>query len=358
MSHPIIMDLLGHVISAEEAEMLQHNAVSGVLLFSRNVADRQQLCLLTQAIHALRPDVIIMIDHEGGNVQRIQRHGFRSLMSARSHGDVYNRDPIVGLDMAREYGEIMAQDLQACGIDVSLAPVLDLHDATSRIIGQLDRAFHADPDVITKLATAYIEGMHAAGMPSVGKHFPGHGSCGADSHRELPVNHKTSEDLRASDLKPFIQLIKHQTLDGVMPAHVLYPSIDSAHATGYSRHWLQDILRDELHFDGLIISDCLGMTGADIGDLKTRAHRALHSGCDVLIVANQTRAALKQLINDIADNLNPQSAARIERFKQGIKRFQTQTTQPRSGYGSNFLNSTAYSTEETLFNPQNPTQSI
>ena len=340
MSHPIIMDLIGHVISAEEEEILQHNAISGVLLFSRNVADREQLGRLTQTIHTLRPDLIIMIDHEGGYVQRIQRHGFRSLMSAR------------------EYGEIMANDVQTCGIDLSLAPVLDLHQATSRIIGQLDRAFHTDPDVVTKLATAYIAGMHSAGMPSVGKHFPGHGSCGADSHRELPINHKTSDDLRASDLNPFIQLIKHQILDGVMPAHVLYPSIDSEHATGYSRHWLQDILRDELHFDGLIISDCLGMTGADIGDLKTRARRALHAGCDVLIVANQTRAALKQLLKDIEDHVNPESAARIERFKQGIKRFQTPTAQPQSEYGSNFLNATAYSTEETLFNPQNPTQSI
>ncbi|MCX7114699.1 MAG: beta-N-acetylhexosaminidase [Gammaproteobacteria bacterium] len=355
MPHSLIIDITGLTITPEEETILKHPHVGGVLLFTRNVQNREQLCALTAAIHQLRPDVFITIDHEGGYVQRIMRNGFTPLMSAGWHGRIFDKHQKTGLEMARDAGLCMAEELLACEIDSSLGPILDLYHRDSKIIGQLDRAFHANPDFVVQLATAYIEGMHEARMPSVGKHYPGHGTCIADSHRELPVNHKTKEALEASDLKPFVELINHHALDALMPAHIVYPAIDSEHATTYSRRWLQDILREKLHFTGPVISDCLGMTGADIGSLQERATAALLAGCDMLIVANQSRATLQQLLNDLPDNLNPQSAERIERFKLGMKRFQSPQAKRQTTTLSDFFPSEEISTPSDA---RNPTQSV
>lgn len=347
MPYSVIMDVLSHALSSEETQMLMHPNVAGVLLFTRNVLHREQLLQLTQSIHSHRPDVMIMIDHEGGNVQRIQRMGFTPLMSAGWHGRIFDQDQNTGLAIAKQAGQIMAQELLACGIDLSLAPILDVHHDDSKIIGQLDRSFHKNPDSIIQLARAYIQGMHQAGMPAVGKHFPGHGSCLGDSHIELPHNHKTAQELRDTDLKPFIELIRDKTLDGVMPAHVVYPAIDH-HAAGYSSRWLRDILREELHFDGIVMSDCLGMKGADIGDLNTRAKQALTAGCDLLIVANQTRETLAAFIEQLDDSDSSHRVARVTKFKKKIKR----PTTPSKHHSS------SYETLPLHHDPLNPTQQV
>lgn len=209
MAGIVIVDLLGPEITPEEQEILAHPNVAGVILFERNVMqfDRNGLLQLTATIRALRPDIFIMTDHEGGNIQRFRRMGFRPLMSAGSIGRAYTLNQEVGVALAHQEGRQMAQDLLDCGIDVSLAPVLDLGTDQSSIIGGLDRAFHHDPIHVTRLAQSYIEGMHQAHMPAVGKHFPGHGSCESDSHRALPTLDKTREAMNVTDLKPFIDLI-------------------------------------------------------------------------------------------------------------------------------------------------------
>ena len=320
MPNTVVIDLLSFSISEEEKNLLLHPEVGGLLLFTRNIQSRAQLSALIASVRQIRSDIIIMIDHEGGYVQRIQRHGFTSLPAAKHYGTLFDLSPDVGLEFARVQGHVMASELIACGIDLSLAPVLDLHNPDSQVIGQLDRAFHADPDTLTALANAFIQGMHEAGMPSVGKHFPGHGSCVGDSHLTVPTNHKSVDELWRSDLKPFIDLIESNALDGIMPAYVLYPAIDSANTAGYSSRWLGHILRDELKFDGLVISDCLGMKGADVGDLPTRAQQALDAGCDLLIAGNQERATLLHLLNNISQARVPERERRFNAFKDKITR--------------------------------------
>ncbi len=352
MPHTIIMSLVGPEITSEESELIMHPNVAGVILFTRNVTDRVQLRRLTQQIHALNPEIIVVTDHEGGFIQRFLRMGFTPLISAGRHGRNYDKNPQFALEIAFEEGKTMAEELLACGIDLSLAPVLDLHHPDSTIIGQLDRAFHADPDIIIQLSKAYIRGMHDAHMPAVGKHFPGHGACVTDSHRELPVNNKTELALRETDLKPFIELMKDNKLDCVMPAHVLYPNVDSLHATTYSRRWLQDILREELKFNGLVMSDCLGMKGADIGNLVTRAEKALE-GCDVLIAANQEPAVLKQLLEAIPLS-HPDE--RFNTFKQHMQRFQP--NRKARGESNEFFKAEPQELEAERFDPLNPTQNV
>ncbi|OYV54792.1 MAG: beta-N-acetylhexosaminidase, partial [Legionella sp. 21-45-4] len=313
--HPtLIIDLAGLVLTPAEIALIQHPGIAGILLFGRNIQNRTQLQHLTASIHALRPDVFIAIDHEGGFIQRIQRMGFRALPSARVLGEVYDLNPHVAITLAEQYGQIMARDLMACGIGVSFAPVLDLHDLQSPVIGQLDRAFHHDPDAIIALASATVRGMHKAGMCAIGKHFPGHGSCFEDSHVAIPVNHKSLDELRESDLKPFQALIKAGLLDGIMPAHVIYTQIDPDFAAGFSPLWLQEQLREKLAFNGLVISDCLGMKGADIGDLNQRANQALLAGCELLIVSHHSPADILNLLNHLPEP-STELQARLHAFQ-------------------------------------------
>jgi beta-N-acetylhexosaminidase len=313
MPNIFVVDLLGTAISAEEKIILQHPNVGALLLFTRNFNDPAQLHNLIKSVKNIRADIFIAVDHEGGIVQRLQRHGFRCIPAARVYGDVYDLNAEVGIQLAEQYGEIMARDLLAYGINLSLAPVIDLHDV-SNVIAKLDRAFHRDPDVVVTLAAAFIRGMHKAGMPAVGKHFPGHGSVPSDSHIAQPVSSASAEELRQTDLKPFLDLIAKNALAAVMPAHVKYTAIDPKHAAGFSKIWLNNILRDELKFEGLVLSDCLGMAGADIGNLHERARQALIAGCDMLIVCNQTRHLLQQLLETFNFEQPAESLQRITAF--------------------------------------------
>lgn len=348
MTSTAVIDILGSEITLEEKKILEHPAVAGVILFERNVAQyhRENLTQLTRTLHTLRPDIFIMTDHEGGHIQRFRRMGFRPLMSAGSIGRAYDLNPEVGLQLAYQEAQTMAQNLLDAGIDASLAPVIDLDTIVCRIIGGLDRSFHQDPVHLTRLASSYIQGMRSVHMPSIGKHFPGHGSCEGDSHQTLPTLSKTRDELYQTDLKPFIDLIAQDALDAIMPAHIVYPNIDPHHATTYSTMWLKTILKHELNFKGLVISDCLGMKGADIGSLSARAEQALESGCDLLIVANQTRAKLAELLNALPKNTNPQT---IEHFKSKMARF-------NGHLKTNHIESV--SIEIVQPDPHNPTQTI
>jgi beta-N-acetylhexosaminidase len=286
-----MLDLLSTQASEEELIQLKHPMVGGVILFSRNFSDRPQLISLIQSIRRVRTDLIIAVDHEGGRVQRF-RDGFTCIPAM---GDIL---PFAANDMslakkwAVELGFLMAIELLACDIDLSFAPVLDLN-RVSEVIGK--RAFSSEPSEVIELAGSFIEGMHQAGMASVGKHFPGHGSVIADSHVAQPYDERSKEEIFEVDMQPFKRLIANGQLHGVMPAHVIYPKVDPSPA-GFSTYWLQQVLRDQLNFNGVIFSDDLGMKGAGVvGGYKARAQAALDAGCNMILICNDAKGATEVL---------------------------------------------------------------
>lgn len=282
----IMLDLKGLSIDAQEREILQHQQVGGVILFSRNYASPQQLTDLVASIKQCNDQLLVAVDQEGGRVQRFREH-FLALPPLRAVGLEYERDPERGLAAAKLCAWAMAAELMQYGIDISFAPVLDLFDANSPVIK--DRAFAADGIKVSELGMAYIEGMHEAGMAATGKHFPGHGMVMADSHTELPRDERNLDEIRRHDLVPFAHCIN--SLDAIMPAHIVYPKIDQ-HCAGFSRVWIQELLRKELGFDGVVFSDDLTMNAAhSAGSVAQRADLALAAGCDMVLVCNEPRQA-------------------------------------------------------------------
>ena len=302
---PLMVDLAGTEVSAEERELLRHPLVGGVILFTRNYVDPTQLTTLVSAIHAVRsPPLIVAVDQEGGRVQRF-RTGFSLLPPARRIGHQFDLEPRAGVALARSLGWLMAAELRAHGVDISFAPCVDLDLKVSEVIGE--RAFHASPDAVAQLAGAWMHGMRDAGMAATAKHFPGHGAVVADSHLTLPVDRRTLPDL-APDLTPYRRLIANG-LPGVMAAHVLFPDVDSVPAS-LSGRWIRDVLRGDLGFQGVVFSDDLSMGGAAAayGDVVSRARQALSAGCDMLPVCNN-RASVLELLARL--NLEPQPASSL-----------------------------------------------
>lgn len=306
-----MLDVRELELQADEHEIINHPLVGGVILFSRNYESPEQITALCQSIRdAKSSPLLIAVDQEGGRVQRF-RKGFTLLPASHQIGEIYDTDQTQAKVLASTAGWLMASELLAVGIDFSFAPVLDLYKGVSQVIG--DRAFHRKPEVITLLAKQYIKGMKQAGMSSVGKHFPGHGSVEEDSHVAIPRDSRRFEDIQMSDIIPFENLIL-ANLHAIMPAHVIYPNIDPLPA-GFSKFWLQQILREQLNFNGVIFSDDLSMTGAEIaGDYLDRVKAALAAGCDMALICNQQSEAIKVL-----DNLNvepnPSSHARLMRMR-------------------------------------------
>jgi len=282
----LMLDMEGTVLTAEDRQILRQPQVCGLILFARNMEHRKQVQELCAAVRKLRSDLLLAVDQEGGRVQRL-REGFIRLPPMRRLGGC-GADAV---QLAQQCGWLMANEVLAAGLDFSFAPVLDLDYGHSEVIG--DRAFADEAQRVTELAGAFIRGMNEAGMAACGKHFPGHGHVQADSHLALPVDGRSLEQIRQSCLQPFIQLAPQ--LSAVMPAHVVYDQVDNLPA-GFSRRWLQDILRAESGFDGLIFSDDLTMQGAAcVGDLRARSEAALEAGCDVALVCND-RAAAEQAL--------------------------------------------------------------
>ncbi|GGX77707.1 beta-hexosaminidase [Litchfieldella qijiaojingensis] len=282
---PVMLDLEGPSLKRAEREMLQHPEVGGVILFARNIEDAHQVQALCACLRRLRPDLLLAIDQEGGRVQRL-REGVTRLPSMRRLAEGYDEDPQAALQRCQDAGWLLGMEMAACGLDLSFAPVLDVDGGTSTVIG--DRSFSRDPQAVALLGGAFITGLHEAGMVAVGKHFPGHGGVAADSHIELPIDSRSLDELRQRDLFPFAELASH--LDGVMPAHVIYPAFDERPA-GFSPNWL-GFLREDLGFRGAIFSDDLSMAGATVaGDPGSRALAALNAGCDMVLVCNDREAA-------------------------------------------------------------------
>lgn len=303
---PVILDLKGHELLKDEHELLRHKQCGGVILFARNYDNVEQVTRLTQAIKAVRPELLIYVDQEGGRVQRM-RDGFLNLPPLASLGVLYEREPLAAIQRAEQLGWLMASECLAVGVDVSFAPVLDLNYENSEVIG--DRALHAQADVVAALASAYVDGMHQAGMAAVGKHYPGHGYVNADSHHELPIDSREYEQIHAMDLKPFVALVKHG-IDGLMPAHIIYEQC-APEPAGFSSFWVQQILRMKIGFDGVVFSDDLTMEGAARAgaSIIDRADAALGAGCDVVLVCNDQNKA-QNALDGLAEFAMPAASQR------------------------------------------------
>jgi beta-N-acetylhexosaminidase len=287
---PLMLDVSGYELTHEEIDILDHPLVGGLILFSRNYYDQKQLSDLVQHIRSIaRNDMVIATDHEGGRVQRF-REGFSKIpamgsIALQSHENVQRSD-----FLCEQFGWLMAAELLAFDIDISFAPVLDIH-GVSEVIG--DRSFHQQPEIIVQLASGFIKGMHRAGMSATGKHFPGHGNVLEDSHIAMPVDKRSKEDIFALDMEIFKAIHQQGLLDAVMPAHVIYPDVDDLPA-GFSQKWIKQILRQELDFNGVVFSDDLSMQGAvQMGNIVDRAELAIEAGCDMVLVCNDPKGASK-----------------------------------------------------------------
>lgn len=291
MLGPVVVDIAGPRLSAADRERLRHPLVGMVILFARNYSSPAQLRSLCAEIHELRePALVIAVDHEGGRVQRF-RAGFTHLPAMAALGRLWDRDVLGACRAALAAGFVLGTELRAHGVDLSFTPVLDLDWGRSAVIG--DRAFHADARVVSLLAGQLDHGLALAGMGNCGKHFPGHGWAEADSHVAVPVDERPLEEILRHDALPYASL--GIGLDAVMPAHVIYPAVDPLPA-GFSRRWIQEILRGRLGFDGAVFSDDLSMQGARVaGDLLESAQAALAAGCDLILVCNDEAGAARVL---------------------------------------------------------------
>lgn len=304
MQGSLMLDIAGTWLTAEDRRLLRQPEVGGLILFARNIEHPAQVRELCTAIRRLRPDLLLAVDQEGGRVQRL-RQGFVRLPAMRTFAAHEDAE-----QLAEHCGWLMATEVLAAGLDLSFAPVLDLDHGRSGVIGS--RAFEGDPEDAARLAGAFIRGMHAAGMAATGKHFPGHGWAEADSHVAIPTDDRGLKEIRERDMLPFRQL--RGELDALMPAHVIYPKVDERPA-GFSRRWLQDILRGELGFDGVIFSDDLSMAGAHVaGDAAARIEAALRAGCDMGLVCNDRAAA--ELALSALQRLGASPAPRLARMRR------------------------------------------
>ena len=307
----VMLDIEGTQLTAEEEARLCHPLVGGVILFTRNYESPSQLTKLTAAIHALRsPTLLIAVDHEGGRVQRF-RDGFTKIPPMRELGKLWDDHPKRARHLAQKTGLVLASELRACGVDFSFTPVLDMDYGQSSVIG--NRAFHSEPQAIAELAHSLLLGLKHGGMPTVGKHFPGHGYVQADSHLDIPVDEREFVDIEMADLIPFRQMVDYG-LTAVMPAHVIYPKVDSRPA-GFSPVWLKNVLREELGFEGCIFSDDLSMEGASVaGGIVERAEAALQAGCDMVLVCNNPESA-EELLQGLQWEMPATSRARLARMR-------------------------------------------
>ena len=297
---PLLLDIAGTHLDATDRRRLQHPLTGGLVLFARNWIDRAQLTALTTEVKAIRPDLLICVDHEGGRVQRFRSDGFTHLPAMAVLGDLWMADAMAATNAATAAGYVLGAELRACGVDLSFTPVLDLAHGGSTVIG--NRAFHRDARVVSLLAKSLMHGLLQAGMANCGKHFPGHGFVAADSHVAVPVDQRSLKTILADDAKPYEWL--STSLASVMPAHVIYPKVDAAPA-GFSARWLQQILRGELGFQGAIFSDDLSMAGAQVaGGTLAGALAALGAGCDLVLLCNQSvvegGAAVDALLEGLA----------------------------------------------------------
>lgn len=277
---PVMIDISGTTLSQYDKEKIAHPNTGAIILFARNYAEPTQVAELCRQIKAARNGaILIAVDQEGGRVQRFQ-NGFTRLPPVAAYAE--------NSALTEDAGWLMASELLVLGVDFSFAPVLDIDCGVSQIIG--NRSFSTNCALTCQLASTFRKGMQSAGMAATGKHFPGHGAVALDSHLALPVDERDFDSIYSKDILPFKQLIQ-EGLEGIMPAHVVYPAIDELPA-GFSAIWINEVLRKQLGFNGAVFSDDLSMEGAAcVGDFTERAKLARQAGCDMILVCNNESAA-------------------------------------------------------------------
>jgi beta-N-acetylhexosaminidase len=309
---PAVIDVVGTALTDEDRERLRHPAAGAVILFSRNYESPEQLTQLVEDIARLRePQLVVCVDHEGGRVQRF-RQGFSAIPAMRELGRLWDRDRESAKEAARAAAYVIGAELGAHGIDFSFAPVLDLDYGGSSVIG--DRALHFDPNAVGALAAEIIHGFADAGMGAVAKHFPGHGFATADTHHDVARDERPLAEILKKDMAPY-RLAIEAGVAGIMPAHVIYPQCD-AEPAGYSKYWLQEVLRAKLGFQGLVFSDDLSMAGAStVGGPPERARAALAAGCDMVLLCNDPEGQ-----NKLLESLGGRAMAQPERLDRMRKK--------------------------------------
>ena len=293
----MVVDVLGPVLTDEDRERIRHPAAGAAILFARNYEHPDQLKLLTEDIERQRePALPVCVDHEGGRVQRF-REGFTAIPPMRTLGKLWDRDRDVAREAATSIGYVVASELGAHGVDFSFAPVLDLDYGGSSVIG--DRALHFDPTAVGALGACLVRGFAQGGVAAVAKHFPGHGYAEADSHVAVPRDERSFKEIARKDIVPYKAVIE-AGVAAVMPAHVIYPQVD-AEPAGYSKYWLQEVLRGKLGFEGLVFSDDLSMEGAAVaGGPPERARAAIGAGCDMVLLCNNPKG-LDELLESLKE---------------------------------------------------------
>lgn len=277
----LIIDFAGPQLEASDLELLRKPEVGGAILFARNFENRKQVGELVAEIRAVKSDALICVDQEGGRVQRFIQ-GFARLPSLQKIRRYLEAFSDRQQEVLSSLAWLMAVEVLSTGVDLSFAPVLDLDESNSRVIG--DRSFSPDPEQTITLAKDYLQAMRDAGMATTGKHFPGHGAVAGDSHHEQPIDNRSYAQIAATDMRPFVELAEQ--LDALMPAHLVYPQVDSQPA-GFSKVWIEKILRQDLAYTGVVFSDDLSMAGAaSAGSGVDRARAAIQAGCDLLLVCN------------------------------------------------------------------------
>jgi beta-N-acetylhexosaminidase len=297
---PLIVDIAGTELTGEDKNLLVHPLVGGVILFSRNYISKNQIKDLILQIKGLprKISLLICVDQEGGRIQRFKKN-FTQLPSLQNIGDCWktsdSRSISLSLQKAFDSAKTLAFELREVGVDFSFTPVLDINWGRSDVIG--DRSISSDPYIVSSIASSIINGLMSQGMKNCGKHFPGHGWAKADSHFDKVVDKRKLIQLNKTDLVPYQMLARSKLLNSVMPAHVIYPEIDSNPA-GFSKIWLQEILRKQIKFDGLIISDDLSMKATELyGSILDRVQISLESGCDAILLCNDRKSVI-QVLNE------------------------------------------------------------
>jgi beta-N-acetylhexosaminidase len=289
-----ILGCAGKTLSEEEVAFFRDVKPWGFILFARNVEGPDQVRALTAALRETvgREDAPILIDQEGGRVQRLVPPHWNRYPPGRAYGALVSRDPALARDITRLGARLIAHDLAALGINVDCVPVLDVPDPQGHeIIG--DRAYGDTPEQVATLGRAAAEGLIAGGVLPVIKHIPGHGRAKADSHLELPVVEASYEDLDARDFPPFRVL---SDMPMAMTAHVIYTAIDRKRPATTSKKAIKRVIRDAIGFDGLLMSDDLSMKALS-GDFEQRARDSLAAGCDVVLHCNGDMAEMKAVVS-------------------------------------------------------------
>lgn len=295
-SRAVIFGCSGTSLSGDEIAFFRDADPWGFILFARNIETPQQALALTAQLRAAvgRDDAPILIDQEGGRVARLKPPHWRVAPPAAVFGQLYDRNPADAIEACYLNARLLADELIALGVTVDCAPVLDVPiPGAHQIIG--DRAFAAYPAIIAKLGRAMCEGFFAGGVLPVIKHIPGHGRAGADSHLDLPAVATPHGELALTDFAPFKSLAD---MPLAMTAHVAFTAIDGQTPASLSKRLVNEIIRNEIGFDGALMCDDLGMAALQ-GDFSSRAHSAIEAGCDLVLHCSGAMTEMQAVMPEV-----------------------------------------------------------